>query len=70
MSESISATFVITRELRAALDAWAAEDDRSASYILRDILKREAKRRAGQGQADPLKMRPTWPQGAKAVRDE
>lgn len=49
MGNYITRTFAITRELRDCLEAWAAADDRSASYVLRDILTKEcARREAGQ----------------------
>ncbi len=41
--------FMGTAEIKAQLEQWAAADERSVSYILRQILKREAQRR-GQTQ--------------------
>lgn len=38
-------SFVGTTELKTMLEQWAAEDDRSVSYVLRQILTREAQRR-------------------------
>lgn len=43
-----------TVEIKAQLEQWAAADDRSVSYILRQILKREAQRR----QAKPETKQP------------
>lgn len=43
----ITRSFVITEELRLCLEQWAADDDRSSSYILRDIIKQELARRQG-----------------------
>ena len=37
--------FMATTEQKALLEQWAAADDHSASYILRQILTREAQRR-------------------------
>jgi hypothetical protein len=45
MSEPITISFVGTTEQKTLLEQWAAEDDRSISYIMRQILKREAQRR-------------------------
>lgn len=45
--------FMATTEQKALLEQWAAADDRSASYILRQILKREAQRR--QPKTEPQK---------------
>lgn len=46
--------FMGTVEIKAQLEQWAAADDRSVSYILRQILKREAQRR----QAKPETKQP------------
>ena len=45
MSEPATICFVGTAELKELLEQWAAEDERSVSYIMRQILKREAQRR-------------------------
>lgn len=45
MSESITISFVGTTELKTLLERWAREDDRSVSYLMRQILTREAQRR-------------------------
>lgn len=37
--------FMGTAEIKSQLEQWAAQDDRSVSYILRQILKKEAQRR-------------------------
>jgi hypothetical protein len=50
MSEQITISFVGTQEIKSLLEKWAAEDDRSVSYILRQILEREARRRAAEPQ--------------------
>lgn len=45
MSEPITISFVGTKELKALLQRWAEDDDRSVSYIIRQILERESVRR-------------------------
>ncbi len=50
MSEQITISFVGTQEIKSLLEKWAAEDDRSVSYILRQILENEARRRAAESQ--------------------
>lgn len=45
MSELTTISFVGTTEQKKLLKRWAKEDDRSVSYIMRQILKREAQRR-------------------------
>jgi predicted transcriptional regulator len=52
MAKSITISFVGTSELKALLEKWAAEDDRSVSYILRNILKQESKRRQAYQRTD------------------
>ncbi len=42
MSEPITISFVGTKELKALLKQWAEQDDRSVSYIIRQILKKES----------------------------
>lgn len=42
--------FMGTEAIKTQLEQWAAEDERSVSYVLRQILKREIQRRA---QAQP-----------------
>ncbi len=37
--------FMGTEAIKAQLERWAAEDERSVSYVLRRILKQEIKRR-------------------------
>jgi len=37
--------FIGTEAIKTQLEQWAAEDERSVSYILRRILKREIERR-------------------------
>lgn len=46
--------FTGTPENKAQLEQWAAADERSVSYILRQIIKAEAQRR----QAQPETKRP------------
>lgn len=48
--ELITTSFVVTKEIKICLEQWAAADDRSVSYILRDILKKECDRRAARQQ--------------------
>lgn len=45
MSEPITISFVGTTEQKTLLEQWAKADDRSISYIMRQILSREAQRR-------------------------
>jgi hypothetical protein len=45
MRETVTASFIITIEQKDLLEQWAAEDDRSVSYVVRQILKVEAQRR-------------------------
>ena len=45
MSEPATICFVGTTELKTMVEEWAKEDERSVSYIMRQILKREAQRR-------------------------
>lgn len=54
MSEPITISFVGTTELKTLLEQWARQDDRSISYVMRQILKREAQRRM-QAQLPELK---------------
>jgi hypothetical protein len=50
MTQPTTISFVGTTKLKALLERWAAAEDRCMSYILRQILEREAQRRA---QAEP-----------------
>ena len=45
MKETITASFIITIEQKDLLERWASKEDRSVSYIVRQILTAEAKRR-------------------------
>lgn len=45
MSESITISFVGTAEQKTLLEQWAKQDDRSISWVMRQILNREAQRR-------------------------
>ena len=42
MSEQITISFVGTTKIKKLLEQWAAQDDRSVSYIMRKILENEA----------------------------
>lgn len=55
MSEPATICFVGTAELKTMVEEWAKEDERSVSYIMRQILKREAQRRK-QAQATEQKQ--------------
>jgi hypothetical protein len=46
--------FMGTEAIKAWLERWAAEDERSVSYILRQILKREIER---QEQVQPIEKK-------------
>jgi len=48
MNQPLTISFVGTVELKQLLDQWAAQEDRSISATLRQILAREARRRASQ----------------------
>lgn len=48
MPEPITISFVGTTEQKTLLEQWAKQDERSVSYIMRQILKREAQRREGR----------------------
>lgn len=78
MPEPITISFVATKKLKQLIEQWAQEDDRSVSYIIRQILAREAHRRAAEAQkreaADtqeqkrpellaPTSLRPKWGRG-------
>ncbi len=45
MLNSATICFVGTAEQKTLLEQWAKQDDRSVSYIIRQILRREAQRR-------------------------
>jgi hypothetical protein len=45
--------FMGTAEQKALLERWAAADERSVSYMLRQLIKQEAQRRA-QAQEKPV----------------
>ena len=45
MSDYVTISFVGTKKLKALLERWAKDDDRSVSYILRWILIKESERR-------------------------
>ncbi|GIK39537.1 MAG: hypothetical protein BroJett011_33700 [Chloroflexota bacterium] len=50
MAEPTTICFVGTDELKAMLEKWAKEDERSMSYVLRQILKNEVQRRMVQSE--------------------
>jgi hypothetical protein len=45
VSEPITISFVGNTEIKAWLEQWAKEDDRSMSYVIRQILRHEVQRR-------------------------
>jgi hypothetical protein len=47
--------FMATTEQKTLLEQWASAEDRSVSYMMRQILKREAQRRS---QAQPVLPKP------------
>lgn len=49
--EPVTISFVATIDLKALLQQWAAAEDRSVSYVMRQILVQEAQRRQTQPQA-------------------
>jgi len=50
INDSITISFVGTLELKQLLETWAAQEDRTLSATLRQILAREAKRRQQDNQ--------------------
>ena len=48
--QSITISAVVTRELKQLLESWAAQEDRTISATLRQILMQEAARRNRQQQ--------------------
>jgi predicted transcriptional regulator len=50
MSNTLVISFVGTTEQKAWLEQWAKEEDRSVSYVMRQILNSEAQRRQAQPQ--------------------
>jgi predicted transcriptional regulator len=58
MTEPLTVSFVLPAELKALLEKWAQEDDRSLSYIVRRLITQEAARRAqGQPPKAPAKSK-------------
>ena len=45
MKETVTASFIITIEQKGLLERWASKEDRSVSYVMRQILTAEAQRR-------------------------
>ena len=56
MSKPATISFVATTDLKALLERWAREDDRSISAVMRQILKREAQRRKTQEQQQDIRQ--------------
>ncbi len=46
--QTITVSFVATKELKQLLEQWSREEDRTVSAVLRRILEGEAKRRQYQ----------------------
>lgn len=60
MKVPVTISFVGTTDIKALLERWAAEDDRSVSYVMRQILQAEARRR--QAEAQTVNNRHSKPQ--------
>ena len=45
MQQQITISFVGDKQIKELLEKWASEDERSVSYILRKIIKKEARNR-------------------------
>ena len=56
MQDQKTMSFVLNTRLEEFLEQWAAEDDRTISATLRQILERETQRRK-QPQKEPAKNR-------------
>lgn len=54
MPESLTISFVGTTELKNLLEKWAKENDRSVSWVMRQILTKEAQRRQAQPESKPV----------------
>lgn len=50
LDEAVTISFVGTAEIKAQLERWAQQDDRSISYVLRKILEKEAQSREASRQ--------------------
>lgn len=50
MSDPITMSFVATKKLKKLVEQWAQDDNRSVSYIIRQILEKEAQCRAVEAQ--------------------
>lgn len=46
--DNITVSYVIRKDQAELIKRWAAEDNRTFSYIVREIIDNEARRRAGQ----------------------
>ena len=57
MNEPVTASYVITQEQKRLVQRWAYEADRSASWIVRQILEAESRRRAAEAET-ARKMHP------------
>jgi hypothetical protein len=65
MADWTTVTFSLLPEQKKLLEEWAQADDRSVSYILRQLIAREQVRRAGQEDQGALMHR----SGAKPLFD-
>jgi predicted transcriptional regulator len=54
MSKSVTMSLVATKELKKMLEQWAQQDDRSVSYIIRQILEKEIRCRAAEAQEQKI----------------
>lgn len=59
MAESLTASFYTEVETKALVEKWAAEDDRSFSWMINYCIKQEALRRATGNGHQPQPER--WP---------
>jgi predicted transcriptional regulator len=52
MSDPLTISFIGTKELKNALQQWAEKEDRSVSYIIRQILEKEIYRRTVEAESN------------------
>jgi hypothetical protein len=50
MSDLVTISFVATKKQKKLIEQWAQEDERSISYIIRQILEKEIQRRIVESQ--------------------
>lgn len=50
MSDLTTISFVATKKQKKLIEQWAQEDERSVSYIIRQILEKEIQRRIVEAQ--------------------